>query len=128
MAWKILAVDDDSNNLMVIEEAFEGHDYELQTASSGQEALEKVKSFKPDLVLLDVMMPGMDGYEVCERMRRMPELEPVVIIMVTAKVLIEEEIKGREAGADDYIVKPFDVDNLIESIKFFLTTSTNINR
>jgi DNA-binding response OmpR family regulator len=116
---KILAVDDNPNNNAIVEELF-GDRYDLRTATTGEEALQIARDFQPDLILLDIMMPGMDGYEVCRRLRRYPALSETKIIMVTAKGGLEDKVTGYEVGANDYITKPFDEENIMESVKFFL--------
>ena len=116
---KVLVVDDDPNSLAIAEELLNEH-YDLRTARSGQEALEIAFDFIPDLVLLDIMMPGMDGYEVCRRLREHSALSNTTIVMVTAKGQLGDKIKGHEMGADDYITKPFEDTTLLESVEFFL--------
>ena len=116
---KILVVDDDTTNNIIMEELL-GEDYDLKKASTGEEALEIALDFLPDIILLDIMMPGMDGYEVCRRLREHSTLWNTKIIMVTAKGTLEDQVKGHEMGVDDYITKPFEEENLLESVKFFL--------
>ena len=95
-------------------------DYTLATATSGEEALAVVQDFKPDHVLLDIMMPGIDGYETCQRMRAMPALQHLKIMMVSAKAMVAERLQGYEAGADDYITKPFDDAELVAKVRVYL--------
>ena len=116
---KILAVDDNPNNNAIVEELFSDH-YDLRTATTGEEALEIAQTFQPDVVLLDIMMPGMDGYEVCRRLRQQPAFEEIKILMVTAKGALEDRVKGYEVGANDFITKPFEEENILESVEFFL--------
>jgi len=116
---KILAVDDNPNNTAIMEELF-GEHYDLRTAANGKEAIKIALDFQPDIILLDVMMPDMDGYEVCRRLRRYPSLSETKIIMVTAKGALEDKVTGYEVGASDYITKPFDEKNILESVEFFL--------
>lgn len=116
---KILAVDDDPLNLEIIEELF-AEEYTLTTASSGPEALEIAEKLRPDLVLLDIMMPGMDGYEVCKRIRSRETLKYTKVLLVSAKAMVSERLKGYESGADDYIVKPFDHAELGAKLRVFL--------
>jgi len=116
---KMLAVDDNPNNNAIIEELFGDH-YDLRTAMTGEEALEIAQTFEPDVVLLDIMMPGMDGYEVCKRLREHPSLSDIKILMVTAKGALEDRVKGYEVGANDFITKPFEEENILESVEFFL--------
>jgi two-component system sensor histidine kinase/response regulator len=116
---KMLAVDDNANNNAIIEELF-GDRYDLRTATTGEEALKIVQTFLPDVVLLDIMMPGMDGYEVCRRLRKQPVFEDTKILMVTAKGALEDRIKGYEVGANDFITKPFEEKDILESVDFFV--------
>ena len=116
---KMLAVDDNPNNNAIVEELFNDH-YDLRTAMTGEEALEIAQTFEPDVVLLDIMMPGMDGYEVCKRLRENPALSDIKILMVTAKGALEDRVKGYEVGANDFITKPFEEENILESVEFFL--------
>ncbi len=116
---KILAVDDNCDNIAIIEELLED-DYNLRTAMTGEEALVIASKFKPDLILLDIMMPGIDGYEVCRRLRSKSEFKDTKIIMVTAKGALDDKVSGYEAGADDFITKPFSEDNILETVEFFI--------
>jgi CheY-like chemotaxis protein len=116
---KLLAVDDNPDNIAIIEELFQ-EKYDLRTASRGEEALTIALDFQPDIILLDIMMPGMDGYEVCQRLREYPSLAETKIIMVTAKGALEDRVKGYEVGANDFITKPFAEENILESVEFFL--------
>ncbi len=116
---RILAVDDNQTNLAIMEELLE-EDYDLKTASTGEQALEMARDFEPDLILLDIMMPGIDGYEVCHRLRQDPRVKHAKIIMVSAKALLAERLKGYEVGADDYIVKPFEEDELLAKVRVYL--------
>ena len=100
----VLVVDDDVHILRMMQRILELEGYRALVASSGETALEVFDEETPVLVLLDIMMPGMDGYTVCQRIR---EFSPVPIIMVTARGNDEEKIKGLDAGADDYVTKPF---------------------
>lgn len=116
---KILVVDDNPANCAIIEELL-GDQYNLMTVLTGQNALKAAQDFQPDLILLDVMMPGIDGYEVCRRIRMTPSLRYTRIIIVSAKAMVSERLKGYQAGADDYITKPFDVDELLAKIRVYL--------
>ncbi len=116
---KILAVDDNPDNTTIVEELFH-EDYDLRTVATGEEALEIALDFQPDLILLDIMLPDMDGLEVCRRLREYPSLSHTKIIMVTAKRGLEDKVTGYEVGANDYITKPFEEENILESVAFFL--------
>ncbi len=115
---KILIVDDNLINVDILQENL-ADDYPLEVAVFGQEALDKAVVFKPDIILLDIMMPGMDGYEVCRKIRSIPGLYFTKIIMLSAKAMDSEKIEGYEAGADDYIVKPFNKDELRAKIQVY---------
>lgn len=118
-AKRILIVDDHITNVVGLEELL-GEDYELATAMSGEEALEMAPAFRPDLILLDIMMPGIDGYETCQRLRAMSELRYAKVLMVSAKAMAAERVQGYEAGADDYVTKPFNLDELKAKIRVCL--------
>lgn len=115
---KILIVDDDIISLSVLEETLSSFD--TATASSGAQALLTAESFRPDIMMLDVNMPGMSGYEVCRAIRKEKNLQPMRILLVSSNISIEERLKGYEAGADDYIAKPFSPDELKAKVDVFL--------
>ncbi len=116
---KILIVDDDKSNLRILSLILES-DYEIQEANDGEEALLIAEKFKPDIMLLDVMMPGIDGIEVCQRIREDVNQRDCKIILVTAKTSLEDRLTGYDAGADDYITKPFEEDELQAKIRVFV--------
>lgn len=107
---RVLVVDDDPALLPLIEYTFAKEGYEVYTASDGREALRQFFDHRPDLVILDIMMPGMDGWETCRRMR---EVSDVPIMMLTARGQDEDIIRGLEYGADDYMTKPFSIKVLL---------------
>jgi two-component system, sensor histidine kinase and response regulator len=113
---RILIVDDHATNVAVLEEIL-GEHYMLQTATCGEEALAIALDFKPALILLDIMMPGIGGYETCRRIRAHPCLRHIKIIMISARALVAERLQGYEAGADDYITKPFDEEELMAKVR-----------
>jgi len=113
----VLVVDDDVHILRMMQRILELEGYRVLLASSGETALEVFDEESPGLVLLDIMMPGMDGYTVCQRIR---EFSPVPIIMVTARGNDEEKVKGLDAGADDYVTKPFSSKELVARVKAVL--------
>jgi len=108
MPPRILAVDDDEFNRRLVAAALSRLNYEVSTAENGQEGLRLAAELKPDLILLDVMMPDMDGYDVCKRLRSLPSSAHTPIMMLTALDGVNEKIKGFEVGADDYLSKPFE--------------------
>lgn len=123
MAEKILVVDDDVDSLKLIGLMLQRQGYEVVAANAGQPALQKAYHEKPDLIILDVMMPDMDGYEVCRRLRAEPITSEIPIIMFTAKTLVDDKIIGFEAGADDYLTKPTHPAELSARVKTVLSRS-----
>ena len=112
---KILAVDDNSINLAIIEELLESQ-YNLMTVSTGIDALKVAHEFRPDLILLDIMLHGMNGYEVCQQIRESSSLRHTKIIMISAKAMTSDRLKGFQIGADDYLTKPFDGEELLAKV------------
>ena len=117
---KILAVDDDRIDLAIVERLLNKDEYDLRTAPTGEEALEVATDFQPDIILLDVMMPGMSGYDVCRQIRADSKLQHVKIIIVSGLAMVSERLAGYEAGADDYITKPYDEAELLAKIRVYL--------
>ncbi len=111
----ILAVDDQPQNLRLLDAVLSPHGYQVLTASSGEEAVEKLGQTVPDLVLLDIVMPGIDGYEVCKRIRGNPATEFLPVIMMTASG-DQEKISAIQAGADDFVSKPFNQRELLARV------------
>lgn len=111
---RVLVVDDEPHILNFLRMGLSYEGYEVAEAANGAEALVQVERFKPHLVILDVMLPGMDGLEVADRLRRDPEL---LIIMLTAKDAVTDRVAGLQAGADDYVVKPFSFEELLARIQ-----------
>ena len=117
----ILVVEDDATIRALLEMALLGAGYRnVSSVARGDEGLAEARRAKPDLVLLDVMLPGLDGFSVARRMREEPDLAAVRIIMVTARTEPEDIVRGLEAGADDYITKPFDRSVLLARVKAVL--------
>ncbi|MDD5748394.1 MAG: response regulator [Actinomycetota bacterium] len=117
---KVLIADDDYNLRQLIKETLPKHKYDVCQASDGEETLDIIKNLRPDIVLLDVMMPGIDGFQVCQQMRKNPQTRNIPIIMLTAKTQLNDKLEGIEAGADDYITKPFDPLELLARIEMHL--------
>ena len=120
MPKKILVVDDEPNIVDILRFNLQREGYEVVAAYDGQEGLDKARSEGPDLILLDVMLPFMDGFHVCEELRRTDRMTP--IIMLTAREEEQDRVMGLELGADDYVVKPFSVRELLARVR------TNIRR
>ena len=117
MPETILVVDDDPDIARFVEVNLRSAGYEVAVAGDGEEALDKAAELRPDLVLLDVMMPRIDGFEVAQRLRRSPQTANTSIIMLTAKALSADKVTGLQSGADDYIIKPFDPIELLARVK-----------
>ncbi len=117
MAEHVLVVDDDPDVARFVEVNLRSAGYNVTVASNGEEAMERALELRPDLVLLDVMMPKMDGFEVAQRLRRDSRTSSSSIIMLTAKALSSDKVLGLSSGADDYIIKPFDPVELLARVK-----------
>lgn len=120
MAKKILIVDDEVNIVISVEFLMKQAGYEVAIARNGQEALEQVARFQPDLILLDVMMPKINGFEVCRRIRENSAWQDIKIVMLTAKGREVEVAKGLALGADTYVIKPFSTKELVAQVKEIL--------
>ena len=116
MAYKILVVDDEPTIVRLMEFILARQGHEVLVAINGEEALEKIKSQQPDLVLLDIMMPRIDGYEVAQRLRADGETAELPIIMLSAKAQEEDIRKGVDVGVNEYITKPFTPDHLVQVV------------
>jgi two-component system, OmpR family, alkaline phosphatase synthesis response regulator PhoP len=120
MPHRVLVVDDEANILLSLEFLMKKAGYEVRTARDGEEALAEMRKARPDLVLLDVMMPKRNGFDVCEMIRANPEWKDVRVIMLTAKGRDVEREKGLAVGADDYITKPFSTREVVERVSRWL--------
>jgi signal transduction histidine kinase len=118
---KILIVDDAIDTVELLRKRFHSEGYDTAEAYDGEEALKRVDEYTPDLVVLDVMMPKIDGYEVCRRLKTDENKKYIPVLMLTAKGEIESKVKGLEIGADDYLAKPFDYKELSARVKSLLT-------
>lgn len=121
----ILIVDDVPNNIKVLGAILKELNCRLAAATNGVQALEIIEEEKPDIVLLDIMMPQMNGYDVCEKVKQNPELVDIPILFLTAKTGTEDVVKGFELGALDYITKPFKAKELLARVKMQLDLKTS---
>jgi len=112
---KILIVDDDPTNLRFLDEVL-SEGYHLQSVSSGEEALEAIHTYQPDILLLDIILPGIDGYQVCQTVRQDEKFAGMKIILISAKAMADEMQKGYDVGCDAYITKPFSHQDLLSNI------------
>jgi DNA-binding response OmpR family regulator len=117
---RIFVVDDEERIIDLLKFGLEMSGYEVLTAHNGREALEKIPRTRPDLIISDVMMPHLDGFELCEKLRENPETKLIPFIFLTAKGQIPEKLEGIQLGADDYITKPFDLQELIARMESIL--------
>lgn len=121
---KVLVVDDDEHILRSLSQYLELEDFNVVSASSGVEALEKFTTEKPDLVVLDVMMPGMDGFQVLETLRKDAHKPNVPVLMLTARDQHADIMKGYQMGATSYLIKPFNLDELVDAIRELFAAQT----
>ena len=126
MTKEILIVDDETNAVVPIQFLMEQQGYRVMIAERGEDALDLIYQYKPDLVLLDIMLPGIDGYEVCEIVRLDPNFRNVKIIFLTALGREVEIARGLALGADAYITKPYSNDELVTKVKELLEESSEV--
>jgi len=122
---RILVVDDEIYIVHILDFSLGMEGYEVLTALDGEQALEKARAEKPDLIVLDIMMPKLDGYETCKRLKADPEVKDVPVILLSAKGRNVDQKVGFEVGADDYITKPFSPRKLVERINAILGHGTS---
>lgn len=125
MTRTVLIVDDEPNIVLSLKFLMSQQGYQVRTAGSGEAALQSLREQVPDLVLLDIMMPKPDGYEVCQEIRTTPEWKDIPVIMLTAKGRDVERQKGYAMGADDYITKPFATHELVAKVRAVLEGKNN---
>lgn len=125
---KVLAVDDDKNVITIIKESLEPELFEIFEAVNGKEALGMAFTKSPDILILDIMMPDMDGYSVCEELKKHDDTRNTPIIILTAKAGIDDKLRAMELGINDYIVKPFDPRELRARIKMVLNWPSTAKR
>ena len=114
--YNILAVDDIPLNLLLVQKMLSRFKFEIQTAENGQQALDAIAKHRPDLILLDLMMPGIDGFEVIKRLREDPATADIRIVILSALNSNEDVVKGFDLGANDFIMKPIIMEKLLNSV------------
>ena len=120
---RVLVIDDEPHIVKVIRKQLEIAGFEVSAAGDGSEGLAAVRAWRPDLVILDILLPGMDGYAVCEALKRDPALRQIPVLMLTAKALPAEQVEGFRRGADGYLTKPFQLEELLGEIRRLLAKS-----
>jgi DNA-binding response OmpR family regulator len=119
---RVLVVDDNRDTVRIVQEALEGAGFAVNSAFDGKEALELVRKDLPDLMILDLMMPKMSGYEVCGEIRKDPKTKELIVLMLTARSDVDAKIQGIEGGANDYLVKPVEPREVVSRVRRFLAT------
>jgi len=117
---KILIVDDEADIIEILQFVLESNGYECITATDGEEGLKRAKEEKPDLILLDVMMPKINGYKISRLLKYDSKYKNIPILMLTARSQEEDKVLGEETGADEYITKPFKIDYVVDKVKEYL--------
>ncbi len=117
MAKKIFIIEDELDFLSTLRERLEFEGFVVATAVDGEEALRKIPEEKPDLILLDIMLPEMNGYQVCRELKSNPETKTIPVVVVTAKSQESDKFWAKETGADDYLTKPFEMEELLQKIQ-----------
>ena len=120
MKKKILIIEDEPKICQFLSINFEGEGYEVETAYSGEEGLEKIKTFKPNLLLLDIKLPGVSGWEVCEQIKKNPKYKDIIIVILSAFTQKLDKDKSTSYKVDDFIAKPFEIDDVTKKIKQLL--------
>ena len=128
MDKKILVVEDDPATLRLVDYTLRHKGYQVLTASNGLEGMRKVQNEKPDLVILDVMLPGIDGFEICHRLRSEPDTAQMLIMMFSAKAQEIDKDTGLRVGADDYLTKPVDPGELVNRVEGLLARKAGERR
>ena len=126
MNRKILVVEDDPSALRLVGYTLEQEGYQVITASDGLEGVRKARDEHPDLIILDIMLPGLDGYEVCQQLRKEPETAKLPILMLSAKAREIDKATGLKIGADDYLTKPADPSTIVAKVKALLTSRLDV--
>ena len=117
---RILIIDDEKEMVVLLQMRLEAADYEILVSNDGQEGLDKARAEKPDLILLDIMIPKMNGYQVCRELKIDNGTKRIPVVMLTAKAQESDKFWGKEVGADDYVTKPFEASELLEKIRELL--------
>ena len=117
---KVLIIEDSATDAAIIQQLLRDENLEVETTGTGEEGLKKARSFLPDLITLDLMLPGIDGYEVCRQLKQEVNLNDTIVLIISMKDTVEEITKAFQAGADDYVIKPPWPELLAKKIKLYL--------
>lgn len=120
MTKRVLVVDDEPDLVTIVSALLEAEGYEVEAASDGIEAIESAQATPPDLILMDVMMPEMNGYQACRLLKNNPLTRHIPVIMLTAKAYQSDRYQGMDSGADEYLTKPYEDDRVIALVRSFL--------
>lgn len=118
---KILVVDDEPDLVETVRYSLEMEGYQVLVAHNGEDGLNQARKDGPDLIILDLMLPKLDGYKVCRLLKFDERYKHIPVLMLTAKTQEKDRLLGKETGADEYMTKPFDIDKLLEKVKFYLS-------
>jgi two-component system, OmpR family, alkaline phosphatase synthesis response regulator PhoP len=118
---KILVVDDEPDLVETVRYSLEMEGYQVLVAHNGEDGLNQARKDSPDLIILDLMLPKLDGYKVCRLLKFDERYKHIPVLMLTAKTQEKDRLLGKETGADEYMTKPFDIDKLLEKVKFYLS-------
>lgn len=116
----ILVVDDSPTQLRLITDALDGKGYQISTATSGEDAIEKAGQVNPDLIILDIILPNQNGYQVCRQLKSTPATKDIKVVMLSTKDQDSDKFWGMKQGADDYLTKPFEEDDLLSAVRKLL--------
>ncbi|NLC11247.1 MAG: response regulator [Firmicutes bacterium] len=125
MSYKVLVVEDEKNIILGVKTCLEVADYQVVVAETGEEALAEVERNRPDIILLDLLLPGISGYQVCSQLKEDPKTKDIPIVVLSAKAEEEDMRRAKEAGADSYLTKPFRPKELWAELERFLPSEKN---
>lgn len=127
MSYKVLVIEDEKNIILGVKTCLEVADYQVTVAENGEQALQEVEKELPDIILLDLLLPGMSGYQVCAQLKKDPKTKDIPVIVLSAKTEEEDMRRAEKAGADAYMTKPFRPKELWQQLERFLNKEDNKN-
>ena len=126
MSKRVLVIEDDPSTLRFLEYTLQQEGFEILTAKNGLDGLKMAQNLRPDLIILDIMLPGLDGYEVCHKLRQKPETANVLVLVLSAKARQEDKDTGMKMGADAYLTKPVDPTEIVNKVQGMLADSGKV--